>query len=156
MQAIQFVSLLRPILYLKNPESNAAKNGLTMNRNILISAGALTFEGELFDSPTADAVWNMLPHTAKVHTWGDEIYFTVPVQVELEEDAVEVVAAGDLGYWPSGPAFCIFFGPTPISTAGEIRPASAVNIFGKLGGDLALLKNVGSGSEVTISRAQAA
>ena len=124
-----------------------------MERKIKISSGEIEVEGVLSTSPTADAVWNVLPFTAEVNTWGDEIYFTVPVQVGLEDDASEVVENGDMGYWPTGSAFCIFFGPTPISTEGEIMPASAVNVFGKIKNDTSVLKEISSGSKIVVKRA---
>jgi uncharacterized protein len=125
-----------------------------MDRKITITFGELHIEGYLFTSPTADAVWNCLPLHASINTWGDEIYFGIPVQADLEADAKEIVAVGDMGYWPSGQAFCIFFGPTPVSRPGEIRPASAVNIFGKVTGDLESLKKITDGSAITIAKAQ--
>lgn len=124
-----------------------------MERKIKISSGVIEVEGVISNSPTADAVWDALPFTAEVNTWGDEIYFTVPVQVGLEDDASEVVGNGDMGYWPTGSAFCIFFGPTPISRQGEIRPASAVNVFGKIKGDTSVLKEISSGSKIVVKRA---
>ena len=80
---------------------------------------------------TTKAIWDVLPFESKAQTWGDEIYFSIPVAVD-EENAKEVVELGDLGYWPPGAAFCIFFGKTPASKGDEIRPASRVNVFGKL------------------------
>ena len=124
-----------------------------MERKIKISSGEIEVEGVLSVSPTADAIWNALPFTAEVNTWGDEIYFTVPVQSGLEDDASEVVENGDMGYWPTGSAFCIFFGPTPISREGEIRPASAVNVFGKIKGDTSVLKKISSGIKIVVKRA---
>jgi hypothetical protein len=124
-----------------------------MEKKIKISSGVIEVEGVISNSPTADAVWDALPFTAEVNTWGDEIYFTVPVQVGLEDDASEVVENGDMGYWPTGSAFCIFFGPTPISRQGEIRPASAVNVFGKIKGDTSVLKEISSGSKIVVKRA---
>jgi hypothetical protein len=109
---------------------------------IKIILGELTLEAELNESPTAQKVWEALPVESSFSTWGDEIYFSIPVSMELEGDAQEVVALGDLGYWPSGNAFCIFFGPTPISSEGEIRPASAVNMIGRIANDAAKLKEM--------------
>lgn len=80
---------------------------------------------------TMNAIWEALPFEARVQTWGDEIYFSIPVNI-AEENAQAVVELGDLGYWPPGAAFCIFFGKTPASKSDEIRPASPVNVFGKL------------------------
>lgn len=124
-----------------------------MSRKILIKAGDITIEGVLDDTPTANAVWENLPLTGKVNTWGDEIYFAIPVKEVLDPTAKEVVDMGDLGYWPSGRAFCIFFGPTPASTGAEIRPASAVNIIGRVAGDATVLKKVKGGARIQIDPA---
>ena len=123
------------------------------HRTIQISSGSVSVYANLATTPTADAIWNALPITSEVNTWGDEIYFSVPVTLELEQDAAEVVECGDLGYWPSGSAFCIFFGPTPVSRKGEIRPASAVNVFGRIKGDTSMLKRIKPGSRIVIARA---
>jgi len=98
----------------------------------------------------AKAIAQALPITATVQTWGDEIYFPIPVSMELEPDAKSVVSVGDIGYWPRGKAFCIFFGPTPISRGDEIVPASAVNIVGRVKGDAKLLKEAKDGDEIKI------
>jgi len=106
--------------------------------------------GELNDSPTAVAIRSVLPLEAAARTWGDEIYFPIPVEQKLDHTAAELVDAGDLGYWPSGRAFCIFFGPTPASRGEEIRPASAINLVGKILGDAKEFKAVGDGELVRI------
>jgi hypothetical protein len=124
-----------------------------VERKIKIISGTVEVTGTLSDCPTAAAIWDALPIKSTADTWGDEIYFTIPVQVELDDTAQEVVMKGDLGYWPSGPAFCIFFGPTPASRGTEIRPASAVNVFGKITGDLSELKKVRSGSAILVEKA---
>jgi uncharacterized protein len=113
-----------------------------MGKRIRINAGSVTLLAELNDSATARAVESALPLKASAQIWGDEIYFPIPVKQELEESAVELVEVGDLGYWPPGNAFCIFFGPTPLSRGGEIRPASAVNPIGKVLGDAKGFKSV--------------
>jgi len=102
---------------------------------IHIRIGNLTMEAELNETPTARQVAAALPIQTTFNTWGDEIYFAIPVQAELEASAQEVVQLGDLGYWPPGKAFCIFFGQTPVSQPGKIMPASAVNVIGKVIGD---------------------
>ncbi len=107
----------------------------------------------LNDSPTAEAIWEALPLKARAQTWGDEIYFMIPVHCALDDTARDVVDKGDLGYWPSGPAFCIFFGPTPASSGDEIRPASAVNVFGRVAGDLSALTKISAGSELLVEKA---
>jgi len=124
-----------------------------MSQKILIKAGNVTTEGVLNDTPTANAIWENLPLTGKANIWGDEIYFATPVKEGLESTAKEVVERGDLGYWPPGRAFCIFFGPTPASTGAEIRPASAVNIIGRVEGDATVFKKVKEGARVQIDPA---
>jgi len=106
---------------------------------------------ELNDTKTAQAIWEALSIKARANLWGDEIYFSIPVKLELE-DGQETVNIGDLGYWPQGPAFCIFFGPTPMSKGNEIRPASAVTVFGRVIGDARIFKQITSGAEITIER----
>ena len=97
-------------------------------------------EGELNDTSTAQKVADKLPLKAPFNTWGEEIYFTIPVDAELDETAQDEVEIGDLGYWPTGKAFCIFFGQTPMSTPGNIIPASPVNIIGRVVGDATKFK----------------
>ncbi|MFC1900754.1 cyclophilin-like family protein, partial [Chloroflexota bacterium] len=92
-----------------------------------------------------------LPIKGTANLWGDEIYFSIPVSLELE-DGKELVEVGDLGYWPTGSAFCIFFGPTPMSRRDEVRPASAVSVFGKVIGDATVFKQVTLGAEVIIEK----
>lgn len=124
-----------------------------MGNFIKITAGAVTATALLNDSHTAQAIWNALPIEATGNTWGDEIYFSIPVHLG-EENGQEVVQLGDIGYWPPGNAFCIFFGRTPMSQGNEIRPASAVNVFGKLEGDPTEFKAVPSGTRVHIEKAE--
>lgn len=101
---------------------------------------------------TVKAIWDSLPIEARTNTWGDEIYFSIPVNIELENEE-ETVKMGDIAYWPPGNAFCIFFGKTPISRGDEIRPASAVNIIGKVMGDATMFKKVKSGDKILIEKA---
>jgi len=122
-------------------------------RRIRITAGQVSATAVLDQTPTADAIWDALPIEGKANTWGDEIYFSIPVKAALDKDAQEVVQLGDLGYWPPGTAFCIFFGPTPTSHGDEIRPASAVNIVGKVQGDPKVFKQVPDGAKIVIQRA---
>lgn len=116
-----------------------------------ITIGHLILDGELNDTPTAQKVAEIIPYSTSFNTWGDEIYFTIPVESALDESAREEVEIGDLGFWPTGNAFCIFFGLTPMSTQGTIRPASAVNIIGRVIGDAASLKDVMHIGELTLS-----
>ena len=122
-----------------------------MGYNITITAGPVELNAELNDAPAAQAVWNALPISGYGNTWGDEIYFRIPVAAETE-DLREVVDFGDLAYWPPGSAFCIFFGPTPASRGDEIRPASAVAVIGRITGDAARLREVSAGTTVTIAQ----
>jgi hypothetical protein len=115
---------------------------------IRISIGGLSLEGELYDTPTARKVAEALPIRTDFNTWGEEIYFPIPVEAELDDGAREEVEPGDLGYWPTGRAFCIFFGETPMSTPGKIIPASAVNIIGKVLADVEELKDVMGEKEI--------
>jgi uncharacterized protein len=122
-----------------------------MARSIRITAGQVVATAELNDSKTAAAIWEALPIEAKADTWGDEIYFGIPVRAEADA-AKEVVDLGDLAFWPPGHAFCIFFGPTPASRGDEIRPASPVNVVGRVNGDATVFKNVRAGTRVTLER----
>jgi len=121
-----------------------------MARRIRIHAGTVSMPAELNDSPTAAAIYSTLPLEAAAQTWGDEIYFPIPVEQRLDDTAAEIVAVGDLGYWPTGRAFCIFFGPTPASRGDEIRPASAVNLVGRVLADAKAFRAVRDGDLVRL------
>ena len=122
-----------------------------MGKKIRIRAGAIETTAELNDTRTAQAIWETLPIQSRVNLWRDEIYFSIPLSLELEIGQ-ESVSLGDLGYWPDGNAFCIFFGPTPVSQGDEIRPASRVTVFGKVIGDAAVFKKIAEGTKITIRR----
>jgi hypothetical protein len=126
-----------------------------MNR-ITISAGDVMMEAELNEGPTARKVWDALPIEARANTWGDEIYFEIPVSAGEELDARADVAVGELGYWPVGSAFCIFFGPTPVSSGVEPRAYSPVNILGRVLGDATKFRGVRSGAAVRLARLEVA
>ena len=121
-------------------------------RRIKISTGGVAVVAALNDSDTAGLVWSALPIQGTGSTWGDEIYFRTSIQAE-EENPQAVVDMGDIGYWPPGQSLCLFFGLTPASQGDEIRPASPVNVVGKLEGDPTVLKQVSSGSPVTVEKA---
>jgi len=121
-----------------------------MPRAIRITAGDVKVEAELNDSPSAQAIGGALAIEGRANRWGEEIYFAIPVTLELEQDSRDVIEKGELGYWPTGKAFCMFFGPTPASQGDEIRAASAVNVIGKMKGDLSKLGDVSSGARVLI------
>jgi hypothetical protein len=121
-------------------------------KRIRITAGDITAEAELNETHTAEAIWQALPISGTANKWGDEIYFAIPVDMDLE-NGQEIVLSGDLGYWPTGNAFCIFFGPTPVSGPGEIRPASEVNVFGRVSGDPRVFTPVKEGNSIRIEKA---
>ena len=120
-------------------------------RKIKIITSKVQMEAELNQTETAKAIWEKLPIEGRVNTWGEEIYFEIPVNKEKEE-AVEVVKEGDIAYWPEGRCFCIFFGKTPISTETQIRPASPVNLVGRLSGNPKEWKKVKDGQKIIIER----
>ena len=124
-----------------------------MNGGVLITitAGVITMDAEVFDTKTARAIVSILPITGTVNRWGEEIYFAIPVEMERESDAREVVDMGDMGYWPEGNAFCIFFGKTPASREDEIRAAGPVNVFGRVLGDGTRFNSVADGEEIVVT-----
>ena len=124
-----------------------------MGYKIKISSGDLEIEATLNDTSIAAKFKDILPLTANANTWGDEVYFTIPLNEDLVNPQ-EVVEEGDLGYWPPGRAFCIFFGITPDSRYKEIRAASSVTVIGKVLGDATLFKEVTSGEPITLVLAE--
>ena len=121
---------------------------------IMIEVEGLAIAAELYDTPTAQKITQILPIEGSANVWGEEIYFDIPCQAELEPDAREEVDVGDLGYWPEGPAICIFFGPTPVSRGDKPRAYSPVNVFGKVAGDAKQFTFVPSGAAIRISLAE--
>lgn len=122
-----------------------------MPKQIRITTGDIQIEAELYDTPTGQSIAAALPITAQAQRWGDEIYFSIPVAAELEDDSRDVLEAGELAYWPPGNAFCIFFGQTPASQGDEIRAASPVNIVGKMKSDWSEFFDVSSGDSVQLT-----
>jgi len=115
----------------------------------MIITETVQMKAELNDSKTAALIWEALPVSAAANTWGDEIYFAIPVKTGYE-NAVSVVQKGDLAYWPDGNCFCIFFGKTPASTDTEIKPASPVNLVGRFSGDPEIWKKVAAGDTIRL------
>ena len=122
-------------------------------KKITIIAGKVKAEAELNEGTTATAIWEALPIEAHANTWGEEIYFEIPVEAESSDDARADVEIGELGYWPPGSAFCIFFGRTPASRGSKPRAASPVNPLGHLTGDAKVFAAVEDGEKVTLKRA---
>jgi hypothetical protein len=122
--------------------------------SVRISAGTVSATATLQDNATAEAIWAALPITARGNRWGAEIYFEIPVRVPQADDARDVVQAGELGYWPVGHAFCIFWGPTPASQGDEIRAYSPVNVFGRLEGDPFAFESVPGGAEFRVEKVE--
>jgi hypothetical protein len=120
---------------------------------IEIIADQLKFTAELLDNATTRQIAQFLPLSGNANIWGDEIYFEIPVEIALSDDAVEEVKVGDLAYWPTGKALCIFFGPTPVSTNENPRAYSPVNIFGRISEDTAPLKQITQGTRIEIRKA---
>jgi len=115
-------------------------------------AGVYIIETINRNPKTLKAILDNLPIESTALRWGDEIYFETNIDIDLENPQ-ETVEKGDVAYWPPGKAICIFFGPTPISSGDEIRPASPVNVWGKILGEIENLKNVSSGEKIIITSA---
>jgi hypothetical protein len=115
--------------------------------------GALMLEADLLDTPTARAVAAALPITSSVLTWGEEVYFEIPVEAAREPDARAVVVPGEIAYWPDGNSIAIGFGRTPISKGDETRLASPCNVFAKARTDVKTLASVKSGTRVKVAAA---
>lgn len=132
-------------------DSPGAKQWEAPLSRIRFDFGELTLEAELLDTPTAKAIAAALPVTSSALTWGEEVYFDVPVNVAREKDARAVITPGEIAYWPQGPAIAIGFGRTPISQGSETRLASPCNVFAKALGSVKVLSKVKTGTQVTVS-----
>jgi hypothetical protein len=125
-----------------------------MMREVAISSGGVTIRARLLDTPTADRIWQALPIEAKAQTWGEEVYFSIPVSCPREKSAKAIVTAGEIAFWPDGDAIAIGFGPTPISQGGEIRLASPCNVWATALDDVCMLAAVQPGARITVEAAR--
>jgi len=126
---------------------------MTETRKLKMTLGSVKLEAELFDTPTADAIYAKLPFTSTASTWGNEVYFSTPARVRKEADAKDVVEAGELAFWVEGDSIAIGFGPTPISRGQEIRLAARTNIWGKTLGPVTPLRQVKDGDPIKVEKA---
>ena len=121
-------------------------------RKINIQVGEIVFTARLNGTETADRIWEALPFEVNGTRWGDEIYFEIPVELAAASDARQEMVVGELAYWPQGHAFCIFFGPTPVSLGEEPRAYSDVNPFGQIEGGSERLTSIEDDTMVTVTR----
>ncbi len=124
-----------------------------MARHLTIRGEEASLKVELGDGPTAEEIWDRLPFEGPASLWGDEIYFQIPVSMELEDGARETVEVGDVCYWPQGEALCVFFGPTPASTDEKPRAASPVTVVGRISEGLENVRRIMSGENLKVEKA---
>ncbi|MBR91540.1 MAG: hypothetical protein CL903_01910 [Dehalococcoidia bacterium] len=123
-----------------------------MNKKINISAGEFLTTATLNNSSCSEKFYNSLPLEGSCQFWGDELFFSTSINMEEEDQSLEVVNIGDIAFWPPGSAFCIFWGPTPMSQGKEIRPASKVNLLGSIDCQLSKIKNISPGTKILLSK----
>ena len=125
---------------------------MAATRKLRMIIGPVKIEAELFNTPTADAIYTRLPFNSVASTWGDEVYFATPVHVRREADAKDVVEAGELAFWVEGDSIAIGFGSTPVSRGKEIRLAARTNIWGKALGSVTDLRQVKDGDPIRVEK----
>ncbi len=135
-------------------QTNNETNERKPMARIRFDFGTLALEAELLDTPTAKAIAATLPISSSVLTWGEEVYFDVPLTVPREADARAVITPGEIAFWPQGPAIAIGFGRTPISKGNETRLASPCNVFAKAIGSVKVLAKVKTGAKVEVTLAK--
>ncbi len=117
---------------------------------IRISSGAVAIDCTLLDTESAKAILSALPLQGRASLWGDEVYFSVPVELAAEPEARDLLNAGEIAYWPPGKAICLCWGPTPASSGNELRLASAANVFATTKAEVGAFSKVNSGDTVTV------
>ncbi|HTM60735.1 MAG TPA: cyclophilin-like fold protein [Burkholderiales bacterium] len=120
---------------------------------VRITAGKVTLQAELRDTPTTRALAEALPFEASAQTWGDEVYFSTPVSAKLEPDAKQVVEPGTVCFWTEGDALALPFGRTPISTDDKPKLANRCNVLGNIVGDAKALAGIKAGAKVRVEKA---
>jgi hypothetical protein len=123
-------------------------------RVVTITAGGVVLRARLFETATAEAIWQALPIRSRAQTWGEEVYFATPLACARERGARDVMQPGEIAYWPDGDCIAIGFGPTPVSRGDEIRLASPCNVWAMALDDVRDLACVGAGAPVTVERAE--
>ena len=123
-----------------------------MSKKINISAGEFLTTATLNNSSGSEKLYDSLPLEWSCQCWGDELFFSTSINMEEDDQSLEVVNIGDIAFWPPGSAFCIFWGPTPMSQGKEIRPASKVNLLGSIDSQLSKIKNISAGTKILLSK----
>jgi len=119
-----------------------------------VTAGRVAIEIALEDTPTARQVLAALPFESRAQTWGEEVYFSAPIDATREPGARQVVEPGTACFWTEGSAIALPFGPTPISGPdGKPKLAAACNVLGRIAGDPRVLAGVKGGERVRVEAA---
>lgn len=121
-------------------------------KKLKMTIGDVVLEAELFDTPTAKALYDAAPFHANANIWGEEVYFPTPVNMAEEADARDVMEPGDMAYWPAGNAIAIGYGRTPVSRGDEIRLAAPCNVWGRALGDVKQLSSVPAGASIAVDK----
>jgi uncharacterized protein len=123
-------------------------------RKLKMTIGRITVHAELFDTPTAEAIYAAVPFESRAATWGDEVYFQAPVRTDRESDARDVVEPGELAFRTEGEVIVIGFGPTPRSQGEEIRLATPSNVWGRVLDDVRRLSDIEAGEPIRVELAE--
>ena len=119
-----------------------------MKVRIAWTGGEVT--ADLRDSPTVKQLLAALPCEASANSWGEEVYFALPIKASLEADARQVVEPGTVCFWVQGSSLAVPFGPTPVSKGDECRLVTRCNVLGRIQGDARQLKKVKQGAAIRI------